>query len=225
MKKNLSIILIGVSTLVLAIIAIVTAVKIYQSGTKPIAPNVPESKPAAQTVPAATSKCTLAFNLTLPTGTVTPTTTSTPTPTPTPLLGCYHACETITDCESGFECQEVAGSKKCVVPSCPDERDCVCNKACWGLCSNNNECGNGNVCRLTEGTSSRCVNPSCVTEKDCNCNIVSTPTPTKSTRLVLTPTPTVIVEPELPKAGSPFPTISIFIGGLILLLIPLLLMI
>jgi hypothetical protein len=235
MKKNISMILIGLTTLVLAIIAIITAVKIYQSGTNPIAPNVPESKPAAQTQEPGfgtlgePSKCTLAFNLTLPTGTMTPTPTSAPIPTPTPLLGCYHACETVADCESGFECQLVAGSKKCVVPACPDERDCVCNKACWGLCSNDNECGNGNICHLAEGTNSRCVNPSCETKSDCNCTgITPTPTrtatatPTKTSRITLSPTPT-IVTPELPEAGSTFPTLAIFAGGLILLLVPLLL--
>jgi hypothetical protein len=246
MKKNISIILIGLSTLVLAIIAIVTAIKIYQSGTNPVAPNVPESKPAAQTEEPGsatlneTSRCTLAFNLTLPTATptptlpagITPTATSAPTATPTPLLGCYHACDTVADCESGFECQLVAGSKKCVTPSCPDERDCVCNKACWGLCSHDNECGNGNICHLAEGTNSRCVNPSCETKSDCNCTgITPTPTktatatPTKTSRLTLSPTPTTVVTPELPEAGSTFPTLAIFAGGLILLLIPLLLMI
>jgi len=195
-KKNWYVILIGLSTVVLGAIAIMTALRLYQAGNKPVAPNAPESKPAAQTLPTATptpaSTCLLTFNLTLPTGTPTPTPTripptptptrnplATPTPTPnptatpTPPASCYHTCTNDSDCESNLTCLTVAGSKKCVKAQCPDEQDCLCP----------------------------------VTQKT-----TPTPVPTKVT-----------TEEALPEAGTDLPTLALFAGGLILILIPLLL--
>lgn len=233
MKKNLSLILIGITTITLAAIAIVTALKIYQSGTNPIAPNAPESKPEAQTQPpygdeplptptTVPSKCILAFNLNLPTATVTPTTNpsatptlpTNPTATPTTPLDCYHTCVNNEDCEGALTCQTVAGSKKCVNSRCSNEQDCICNKTCWEICGQNSECPGGTTCRSIDGTY-RCVNPSCDREQDCSCGLAQKPTPTKTT--------TAIPEETLPNAGTDLPTLGLFAGGLILILIPLLL--
>lgn len=197
-KKNWYVILIGLATVILGAIAVMTALRLYQAGKNPVAPNAPESKPAAQTLPTATptptNPCLLTFNLNIPTGTltptptknpsvtptpttnpsVTPTVTSTITPTPTPLASCYHTCTNDNDCEGTLTCQTVAGSKKCVKTQCPDELDCLCP----------------------------------VTQ-----NITPTPRP------VVTTTP----EETLPDAGTDLPTLGLFAGGLILILIPLLL--
>lgn len=52
MRKSLTIIGIILSTILLAVLAVVTAVRIKNLGTKPVAPSAPESKPAAvETVP------------------------------------------------------------------------------------------------------------------------------------------------------------------------------
>lgn len=203
LKKNWYVILIGLSTIILGTIAILTAIKMYQAGNKPVAPNAPESQPAAQTLPTATptpaSTCLLTFNLTVPTGTPTPTPTrnpsatptptpnpsATPTPTPNPSAtpnptatpippaSCYHTCTNDADCESNLTCLTVAGSKKCVKTQCPDERDCICPVA--------------------QGPT-------------------PTPIPTKA-----------VVEEALPEAGTDLPTLALFAGGLILILVPLLL--
>lgn len=199
-KGNLYVLLIGLATIILGAIAVFTALKIYQSGTKPVAPNAPESKPAAQTEPTATptptNPCLLTFNLNVPTNTPTPTPTpnpsatptptptpnpsatptptpnpsATPTPTPTPLASCYHSCTNNADCESSLTCLTAAGTKKCVKTQCPDETDCTCPT-------------------------------------------VKTPTPT----------PIPAAEGELPNAGTDLPTLILFAGGLILILVPLLL--
>lgn len=85
LKQNWYLILIGLATVILAIIAVVTAIKLYQIGKKPVAPTVPKPAPAREPVEA----CKLAFNIAqltptpTPTGTVTPTPTATLTPTPT----------------------------------------------------------------------------------------------------------------------------------------------
>ena len=76
------------ATIILAIIAVVTAVKLQQVGTEPVAPSVPKSKPKAaieQTLPpaptpGADSQCKLAWVVPSPT----PGPSATPTPTPTP---------------------------------------------------------------------------------------------------------------------------------------------
>lgn len=96
-------------TLLLAIIAVITAVRLQQIGTEPVAPSVPKSKPKAQETiptPGPDSQCQLSLVIpspTLgpsatptPTGTLTPTPTSTPTPTgtltptPTGALSCSN---------------------------------------------------------------------------------------------------------------------------------------
>lgn len=187
-KKNWYVILIGLTTVILGAIAVMTALRLYQAGNKPVAPNAPESQPAAQTLPTPTptpaSLCQLAFTLNVPSGTPTPTPinsltptpnpSATPTPkpsaTPTPLASCYHSCVSDNDCEGALACQTIAGSQKCVKPACPEERDCVCD-------------------------------------------------------LAQNPTPTVTTTPEekLPEAGTDLPTLGLFTGGLLLILIPLLL--
>jgi hypothetical protein len=91
LRKNWSLLSVGLITLVLAVVAIGTAWKLYQAGTEPVAPTTPSSIPKAQEEPTATpipeEPCVLEFEVVTPTptptGTVTPTPSDTPTPTPT----------------------------------------------------------------------------------------------------------------------------------------------
>lgn len=91
LKKNWSLLSVGLITVVLAVVAVGTAWKLYRAGTEPVAPTAPPSVPKAQEEPTATpmpeEPCVLEFQVVTstptPTGTVTPTPTNTPTPTPT----------------------------------------------------------------------------------------------------------------------------------------------
>lgn len=78
MKNKFTIIGIIVTTIILAGVAIFTALRLYQTRDVAIAPNVPSSKPAAQEV----STCSLSFSLTA-TPTATPSATATATATST----------------------------------------------------------------------------------------------------------------------------------------------
>lgn len=70
LKKNLVTVIILTGTLVLAGIAVFTAIRLYQLRSQPVAPNVPRSTPAA-----AAPVCTLNFTLA----------TASPSPSPTPV--------------------------------------------------------------------------------------------------------------------------------------------
>lgn len=87
-QKRLLVIAVVIATLALAIIAIVTAIRIQQIGTQPVAPSIPKSKPEAQGViptPGAGSDCRKTYQIAQgPTLTPTPTPTSGPSATPTP---------------------------------------------------------------------------------------------------------------------------------------------
>ncbi|MBI2590902.1 MAG: hypothetical protein HYW33_03445 [Candidatus Blackburnbacteria bacterium] len=89
MNKNINAktIILIVSTVVLALVAVGTALWLYQLQSQPVAPNVPESQPKA-TAPSQ-ANCTSSVNFTLAAaGTDSPATpTSTPTPTPTRAIG------------------------------------------------------------------------------------------------------------------------------------------
>ena len=82
MKNKIATIGIIIATLILAGVAVFTAVRLYQLRQEAVAPTAPTSKPKAQEVPVA---CTaLAFTLgQTPTPTPTPTPTATPTASPT----------------------------------------------------------------------------------------------------------------------------------------------
>ena len=86
LKKNWSLLSVGLITILLAVVAIGTAWKLYQAGSEPVAPTAPPSVPKAQEEPTATpipeEPCVLEFEV--PTLTPTPTLTGTPTPTDTP---------------------------------------------------------------------------------------------------------------------------------------------
>lgn len=91
LKKNWSLSLIILATIILGVIAVVTATKLRQTMQKPIAPTAPLPAPAhfvaptTTPTPTPTPKCSLSFCIPTPTitGTLTPTPTNSPTPTAT----------------------------------------------------------------------------------------------------------------------------------------------
>jgi len=78
-KKNFVFALIILANVILGILAVITAIRIYQLGRKPIAPSAPASKPKAGAPP-----CVIRFSIPNITNTPTPTPRATNTPTPTP---------------------------------------------------------------------------------------------------------------------------------------------
>jgi len=82
LKKNWYLILLVFATTILGIIAVITAIRLYQLREKPVAPTVPLPAPAVEATP--TPPCALTFCILSPTPTITPTPTGTVTPSPTP---------------------------------------------------------------------------------------------------------------------------------------------
>src|SRR3990167_4879997 len=122
-------------TMLLAGVAIFTAVRLYQLRQSSVSPLNPQSEPEAYT----TQICKLSFNITLATATATPTPTPTktpkptptktpkPTPTkspkPTPVSRCDESCGVSSDCASGLICYgaSIAQTGKCRKASCPKQ--------------------------------------------------------------------------------------------------------
>src|SRR3972149_6084215 len=86
LKNKLVTALIVIGTVILAGVAIFTAIRLYQLRTRPVAPTAPESTPAASEEEEPQACQQLAFTLTLPSNTPTPTirVTTTPQPSLTP---------------------------------------------------------------------------------------------------------------------------------------------
>jgi hypothetical protein len=125
-KGKLGTALILTVTMILAGVAIFTAVRLYQLGNQPVAPNVPSSIPHAQEVtatatptPTPSGVCTLSFTIT----------TSTPTPTPTPVPQCNTACTSTTQCPSTLTCYKANGATSgfCRNAQCSSEISCICS--------------------------------------------------------------------------------------------------
>ncbi len=135
LKKNWVTVLIVLATVVLAGVAIFTALRLYQLRQTSVAPNVPESRPAAAGgVPS--QQCTLSFTITAASGSPTPTGSASPTPTstasatptgtpqPTPL-SCGDTCTSNADCTNSMVCS----NGRCRNPSCLAATNCLCATA------------------------------------------------------------------------------------------------
>lgn len=125
-KGKFGTIVIILATVILAGVAVFTAIRLYQLRSQPVAPNVPSSMPEAATTNV--GRCSaLAFSLNTgsptptPSETTTPTPTSTPTPTTTPN-SCNGTCQTNAGCAAGLTCFN--GS--CRNPLCTGNANCVC---------------------------------------------------------------------------------------------------
>ncbi|HWA52239.1 MAG TPA: hypothetical protein VG895_04245 [Patescibacteria group bacterium] len=125
LKKNIITIIIVIATLVLAGIAVFTAIKLYQSRQTAVAPNAPVSEPHAATPAPACTALTFTIATPTPTASASPTPTVSPTPTPTPVPQCGTTCSTNSDCISGMACS----GGVCRNPSCTDSTSCVCQTA------------------------------------------------------------------------------------------------
>lgn len=122
-------------TLVLAGVAIFTAIRLYQLRNQPVAPNVPSSFPrAAENAPTCSLSFTLAVSTPTPTPTPTGTPAGTPTPTPTPTPtgtpgpsstpnACGGTCGSNFNCQSNYVCY----NGTCRNPSCTSSTNCVCS--------------------------------------------------------------------------------------------------
>lgn len=126
LKGKVGTAIILVFTLILAGVAVFTALRLYQLRSQPVAPNVPSSIPKA-----AENTCNLSFTLSTSTGSPTPTPsgsstpTATPTSTPTPSStpnSCGGTCGSNSNCSGGLYCNQGF----CRNPSCPSETDCTC---------------------------------------------------------------------------------------------------
>lgn len=129
--------LVVLATIILAGVAIYTAIRLYQLRQQPVAPNVPSSIPQAA---ANVGSCSaLAFTLAsgspspspsgsptaspspTPTGSATPTTSPTPAPSGAPNT-CGGTCGSNSNCASGLICY----NGLCRNPSCTSSTNCVC---------------------------------------------------------------------------------------------------
>ena len=144
--------------------------------------------------------CLLEFSITSSTPTATATATSVATATPT-------ATATST-------------SVATATPTATATSVAQCNNSC----TSNSNCPSGLICYITSGsTSGSCRNTQCLSETDCSCNttIASTPTPTN---IASNSNPTNTPEqPQLPDAGTSWPTVFGSIFGIVVLLGSLLL--
>lgn len=134
MKNRFVTIGIIVATLILAGVAVFTAIRLYQSRNEAVAPNVPSSKPAA-----ANPNCTLTFSFAIgptasptatgtATATATATSTATASPTATANPQCNTSCSSNSDCPSQYICYKTSGATtgNCRNAQCLTETDCLC---------------------------------------------------------------------------------------------------
>jgi cytoskeletal protein RodZ len=195
-NKNFTTIIIVIATVILAGVAVFTAIKLYQTRQGTVAPNAPTSKPAAaEPSPTATACQALTFTLvsSTPTTTATATATATPTITASPVPQCGTSCTTNSDCPSSMICYVGV----CRNPSCTTSTNCICATA------------TPTATATATATS-----------------VVATTAPTATATLIAQgPTTTPTSTPQLPTAGVSAPTIlgisagaMFFVIGLILVL-------
>ncbi len=122
-KNKLVTVLILVATIILAGVAIFTAIRLYQLRQEAVAPTAPESKPRAAAVPEACGS--LVFTLTA-ISSPSPSASATASPTSTPTQGepnsCGGTCGSDSNCKSGLTCYQGF----CRNPSCSSDTDCNC---------------------------------------------------------------------------------------------------
>lgn len=201
MKNKYTTIGIILTTLVLAGVAIFTAIRLYQTRNTAVAPNVPSSKPAA-----AGAACSLSFTLAVSTPTATATATSTATSTATATAtssATATATSSSTATATSISSSSPTATATATVTASP-------NPQCNNSCTNNSNCPSGLMCYITSGTTGSCRNTQCLTETDCTCAVTTTAPTT---------------QPTLPVVGTSWPTVlgtgfgmMVIIGSLLLAL-------
>lgn len=175
----------------------------------------------AQPTPTATSR-------TNPTPTATPvdlpntcllefTISSTSTMTPTPT-----ATSVVTTTPTATPTATATSTSIATVTPTPTATSVV---QCSMSCTNNADCSSGLMCYITSGnTTGMCRNTQCLSESDCTCNTVTVTATSTTTTVVYNPT-TTPEQPQLPDAGTTWPTllgtgfgILVIIGSLLLAL-------
>ena len=123
--------LILATTLILAGVAVFTAIRLYQLRQESVAPTAPTSRPRAEesTEPSTVACSGLAFSLTTATASSTATTTATASPTDSPTdnpagspNACGGTCGSNTNCQQNYVCYQGF----CRNPSCTSSQNCVC---------------------------------------------------------------------------------------------------
>jgi hypothetical protein len=145
-----------------------------------------------------------------------------PEATATPqVVACNEVCNITINppisCEGELSCYStsdaIGASGLCRNLDCTDETDCGCpgatetptptatatataNPECNNSCTQNTDCPNGLMCNIPSGaTTGSCRNTSCLSETDCTCPVATgTSAP-------------IAEEPELPNAGTSWPTV------------------
>lgn len=206
-KSKFTIIGILITTIILAVVAVFTAIRLYQTRQTAVAPNVPSSQPKA----AGRCELSFSFNLTTATPTSTATATATATATSTAVPKCNSVCNVDDDCPGTLSCyKETTDStgycRNTSTVACSLSTTCVCqtatptatatatsNPQCNSNCSENTDCPNGLMCYKPNGaTTGSCRNTSCLSENNCLCP---------------QPTATATTQPELPSVGTTWPTV------------------
>ena len=210
LKKNLVTVLIVLATVVLAGIAIYTAIRLYQLRQTSVAPNAPTSQPAAFEFGVDCTKlttqeecndaecswnprgvcrvgdaCLVSFDLAA---------VETASPSASPSL---------SPSPSASASASPSGSATASPTATPTSTPQPTPLSCGDTCTSNADCTNNMVCS-TSGGVSVCRNPSCLSATSCIC-------------ATATPVAGVTPEPELPVAGISYPTIIGVFAGIILL--------
>jgi len=212
MRRNKIVtILIVIVTIILAGIAIFTAIRLYQLRKESVAPTAPE-KSEAQVIstPAPGYEACSAFSFTISTPApgvcnslcITNSDCSSPSITSKTNeinLICYQPSP--TPCPTGKACLDVMPPKVCRNTSCPSESDCICSKS--------TETPTSTPTPTPTGTGTASATP--------------TPTPTKTATPTGTSSPisqtTATPQAGLPVAGTAFPTLIGIGAGIILLIL------
>jgi len=240
-QKRILLILGVVAVLLLAMVAIITAIRLQQVGTEPVAPSVPKSKPRAEEViptPGADSACLKTFQIAqgptltpTPTGTITPTPTGTITPTVTPTggLACtdLHILAGTTNRPMNvgieFECQ---GSPTSQIKNCRfrfgDGSDEVLDADCKVSHTYIKVGTYATSCEVQDQAGNWQAATACEESLQIVSGPTATATPGQSGQGV-TAIPTV-PQQSLPQAGGVLPTIGAAVGGLGIILLGLLLL-
>lgn len=237
-RKNWAFITIGIVSLLLGAVALLTAMRLRQE--EPVAPTAPTDQQAAEGTPV--PACQLTFTLgsgaspspspsgspgTSPSSSpsVTPSPSPSVTPSPSSIGGpsCNTSCSTSSQCPSSMTCIIASGQTSgfCRNPSCTSNTSCICASVspsptpppqCGKTCTSSSQCPSSMSCYISSGqTTGVCRNPSCQTDSDCICQ--------GSPVLSVSPSPTPSVTPKVPVAGTSWPTIFMVVGGMALLII------
>ncbi len=197
------------TTVLLAAVAIFTAIRLYQTRSQPVAPNVPSSKPAA-----AGTMCGGIAGIKCPSGEVCVYTDG---KTTSPFPDASGTCQVSADkSSSDISCSlsfVIATASPTPTPTASPSPSPTPSRSpspsptaspvpqCNTACTSNSQCLSGMTCYIPNGsTAGNCRKASCLTESNCVCATASpspSPTPSRS------PSPTPSASPSPTATASP----------------------